>query len=155
MKHYQQLNWTTVPHVIVPTCHILIPMVSIACFCLCQTVIVVSVGSRMKVRALLDWVSSTLFIIEHLTRWLKLLCHHQNIHVTGIGSKKHGLFLSFVVSFTVTNLKLLNTGKVCGPWWKVEAIVLLKVTTELPTFPVPFDRKCKHLSGLSPLDWFC
>ena len=55
-------------------------------------------------------------------------------------------FLTPQFSFYVANSN--NAGTLSGHCWRVEATVLPKVTTKLPTLPVPFSAKWKHLQGL-------
>ena len=83
-----------------------------------QVVVVMSDGQMTKARDLLDCASSTSFVMEHLAQHLRLPCHRQNVQVTGTGGAKHGLLSHSVVSFTIANLKSLNTGKVSGPLCK-------------------------------------
>ena len=39
-----------------------------------------------------------------------------------------------------------------GPHWDVEAVVLPRITTDLPTSPISFNKRWKHLSGLRLAD---
>ena len=57
-----------------------------------------------------------------------------------------------MVTLTVANEKSVKVGRLSGPRWKVEAAVLRKIATKLPTSPVSFDRNWRHLSGLRLID---
>ena len=98
-----------------------------------------------KARALLDSAAPTSFVTGRLVRQLQLPLQCKYFQVAGIGGKAHGVS-HFLVSFDVANSN--NTSTPSGRHWKVEAIVLPKVTTKLPASPVPFSANWKHLQGL-------
>ena len=76
-------------------------------------------------------------------------CQRQHVQVTGIGAwPEHTLSSPFGITFTITNQKSVNVGILSGVRWKVEAAVLPKNTTKLPTIPVSFDMNWKYLSGV-------
>ena len=54
-----------------------------------QIGVVTSDGHVTKVRALLDCVSSTSFVTEHLARRLQLPRQRQRVRVAGIGGPEH------------------------------------------------------------------
>ena len=56
-----------------------------------------------------------------------------------------------MVAFCITS-DLSETNSCSGPYWDVEAVVLPRIMTELPTSPVPFDIHWKHLSYLRLAD---
>ena len=62
----------------------------------------------------------------------------------------HGLSSWPVVTFSVTDCS--NHDGRSNPRWEVDAAVLPKITTELPTFPVSFSPSWKRLSGLRLAD---
>ena len=97
------------------------------------------------------WMSRTSFVMECLAQWLRLPHHHQCIQVAGIGGAgaEHALHVVSLYSMiSIINLKSFDAGKVSWPHWKVEAVVLLKITTKLPALPVPSNQKSKQLLGL-------
>ena len=105
-------------------------------------------GCITKARALLDCASSATFNTECLVQRLRLPRQHQHIHVAGIGGMEHGLSSHSVVTFNVASLEYKRS----GPRWMVEAVVLPKITTELPVLPVSVDKDWKHLRGLCMAD---
>ena len=109
-------------------------------------------GHMTKARALLDCASSTSFVTERLAQRLQLHRRRQRTQVAGIGGTEHALSSRSVVNFTVANLRSLEIGKLFGPRWKVEAVVLPKVTTKLPLLPVAFNARWKHLAGIELAD---
>ena len=56
------------------------------------------------------------------------------------------------VQLPVTNEKSVKVGRLFTPQWKVEASILPKTTTKLPSLPVSFDTNWRHLSGLRLAD---
>ena len=98
----------------------------------------------MKARAPLDLASSTSFITESLVQYLCLWHWHHSMKVRGIGSSA-----TLLSSHGVVHLIVSNDG---GKTLVVEAVVLPKVTTDLRSCPVPFNRKWKHLSNIRLAD---
>ena len=96
-------------------------------------------GSMMKARALLVSACSTSFITESLARRLHL-CWRHSMKVSGIGGSSTRLSLRGMVDLNISNH--------CGKTLAVEVVVLSKVTTTLPSCPVTFNWKCKHLSNI-------
>ena len=118
----------------------------------CQIAIVTSDGSMTKARALLDCASSTSFVTERLAQRLRLPRRRQRAQIAGIGGDERALSSHSVVNFDIANSKSLDLGRISGPQWKVEAVVLPKITTKLPTFPVSLNSNWKHLKGLRLAD---
>ena len=112
----------------------------------CQARIIASDGSTTIARALLDSASSTSFLMEHLAQCLHLWHQYRRTQISGIdGITVHSS------SRRVVNFKMSPTthrGKVMA----VEAVVLPKVTTNLPSTSVLFDNNWKHLSNLQLAD---
>ena len=103
-------------------------------------------GSTTQARALLDSASSTSFITERLAQILGLKRKRVDVSITGIGGNSPPLSSRGAVDFRVTSLK---SG---GRQFAVQALVLRKVTSDLPSSPTPFNDKWKHLSGLELAD---
>lgn len=109
----------------------------------CRVQVVAVDGSSTPARALLDSGSSTSFISERLAR-LPRTPHRAQI--IGIGNLSHKSANQSVVRFKVS------------PIWPserifdVEAVVLPKVTCDLPVHPVRLDGNWKHLEGLQLAD---
>ena len=74
----------------------------------CQIVVMTSDGRVMKARVLLDCVSSTSFVTEHLAWRLQLPHQRQHVQVAGIGGAKYKLSSRSVISLTVANKKSVN-----------------------------------------------
>ena len=96
-------------------------------------VLVVSPGGpTTQARALLDSASSTSFISERLAQRLHLPRSHETLQIAGIGGLTHQSQTRSIASFNITSV-----------WSKsqnipVEAVVLPRVTCDLPLHPVPF-----------------
>ena len=101
-------------------------------------------GSTTKVRALLDSASSTSFITESLAQRLNLWRRRHSMKVSGIDGSATRLSSHRMVDLSIVN----DHEKTLA----VEAVVLSEVTTNLPSRPVPFSRKWKHLSNIRLVD---
>ena len=97
----------------------------------CQIAIMTSNGCMTKARALLDCASSTSFINERLAQRLRLPHQCKCAPIAGIGGDECELSSNCVVVFNITNSKSLDVGRTSGPHWKVEAVVMPKVTKKL------------------------
>ena len=91
--------------------------------------------------ALLDSALSASFIMKRLARQLHLPCRHHGTKVSGIGGRavqsNHGTVNFKVLSAYRGRRSLL-----------VDAIILSKVTSDMPSCFMPFNEKWKHLVGL-------
>lgn len=103
-------------------------------------------GTTTQARVLLDSTSSTSFVSERLAQCLHLPRLRRQAQITGIGSLAHQSLAQTVVHINVA--PMLPTGERL----EVEAIVLLKVTSDLPLHPVPFNHEWYHLSGICLAD---
>ena len=95
----------------------------------CKVQILGPDGSVTQARALLDSASSTLFITKRLAQRLGLKRNRVDINISGNGGNRFPLSPRGVVDFRVTSLK--NGGR----RFAVQAIVLHKVTSDLPSSP--------------------
>ena len=111
----------------------------------CQVRLTASDGSTTIARALLDSASSTSFVTERLAQHLHLPRQYCYTQISGIGS-----ITTHIGSRGVVNFKVSPATR-CGKVMAVEAVVLLKVTTNVPSTSVPFDNNWKHLSNLHSL----
>ncbi len=117
----------------------------------CRVSILTPDGCATQARALLDSASSTSFVSERLAQHLRLPRSHRLAQIAGIGGVSHQSHGQSVVHFSVA--PMWSVGRV----HEVEAIVLPKVTSDLPLHPVPLDGKWQHLWGLQLADsefWF-
>ncbi len=112
----------------------------------CRVLVMSAGGLTTQARALLDSASSTSFISEHLDQHLRLPRHRRQAQITGISGLAHQSLGQSVVRFGVSPMS--STGERL----EVEAIVLPKVTSELPVHPVPFSQTWHHLSGIALAD---
>ena len=112
----------------------------------CRVQVVAVDGSSTPARALLDSGSSTSFISERLAQRLRLPRTPHRAQIVGIGNLSHKSANQSVVRFKVS------------PIWPserifdVEAVVLPKVTCDLPVHPMHLDGNWKHLEGLQLAD---
>ena len=107
----------------------------------CKVQILGQDGSTTQARALLDSASSKSFITERLTQQLGLKRKRVDINISGIGGSLSPLSPRGAVDFRITSLK-------SGRHFPVQAIVLCKVTSDLPSSPTPL-----IISGSIYRDW--
>ena len=111
----------------------------------CKLVVYAPDGSITEAKALLDNGSSASFVSEHLAQVLRLPRHKQSMQLSGItgtplASAPH-----------VTNFKI-SPVHYTGRKIHIAAIVVLKVTRELPVHTIPLDPSLTHLSKLKLAD---
>ena len=99
----------------------------------CQVLVISPSGASLRVRALLDSGSSTSFISERLVQALRLPRTKRCVEISGIGGTIPNLSAQ-----SVTNFKISPTAN-RGNLINVTALILPKVTRDLPTHPVKFD----------------
>ncbi len=112
----------------------------------CRVLVLSPEGVTTQARALLDSASSTSFISEHLAQNLRLTRRRRQAQITGIGGLAHQSLGQSVVRLSIAPMSSVRER------FEVEAIVLPKVTSDLPVHPVPYDQKWHHLSGISLAD---
>ena len=103
---------------------------------MCQVAVETPEGHLTRVRALLDCASSTSFVTERLAQRLQLPRRGQRVQVAGFGGDEHTLSSRSVVTFTIANVEEKCVDRISRPRWKVEAVVLHNVATDLPVMPV-------------------
>ena len=103
-------------------------------------------GSVTKVRALLDSASSASFISERLTHLMEFPRTHQNLKISGVAGLSHATPSHSIVQFAVSPVN--------SPADKaqVSAIVVPRVTCDLPVKPVTPQLSWKHLSDIPLAD---
>ena len=109
----------------------------------CRVLIKARGGSFVEGRALLDNASSASFISECLAQNLQLLRSPQTIHIFGIAGSSSRSPIQSVASLRITPLYGDSTKQI-----DLTAIVLPKVTCDLPVSLVPFDSSWSHISDL-------
>ena len=112
----------------------------------CRVLIVTPDGSSIEVRALLDNASTASFVSERLVQSLSLPRTNQSVRITGIGGLYHKAPIQFVSSFRITSVR--SSERV----FEVNAVVIPKVSCDLPTNPISFDSKWDYLSDLTLAD---
>ena len=110
---------------------------------MCRVLVSAPDGSTVEARALLDNASSASFISERLVQSLCLPRTRQSVRVSGIGGMSHGSPTQYISNFRISAVKSARR-KI-----DITAVIVPKVTCDLPVHPVPFDSKWKHLTSLS------
>ena len=109
----------------------------------CRVKIVGPDRSTTQARALLDSASSTSFVTECLAQRLRLVCCKHSVKINGIGATSNQPSSHGVTNFSIacTNSK--------GKTSPVKALILSKITFNLPLRPVLLDTRWKHLDSLN------
>ena len=101
-------------------------------------------GSTVKARALLDSASSASFVSERLVKGLCLPRLHRNTTTSGVtGLTRNSLQ-------AITNLPISSTPTGCK--FNLTAIVVPRVTCDLPVHPISFSSTWNHLDDISLAD---
>ena len=112
----------------------------------CRVSVLTPDGSSVEARALLDNASSASFVSERLVQSLSLPRFNQHVRVSGIGGVSQRAPIQSVSNFQVSPV---------GPNERrigISAVIVSKVTCDLPLAPVPFDLSWKHISDLPLAD---
>ena len=112
----------------------------------CRVLIVAPDGSSVEVRALLDNASTASFVSERLVQSLSLPRTNQSIRVSGIGGISHKAPIQSITSFRIKSVRSSSRA------FEVDAVIIPRVSCDLPTNPISFDSKWKHLSELTLAD---
>ena len=99
-------------------------------------------GSSIEARALLDSGSSTSFISKRLAQLLRLECKKRNITISGVGDLSSKSSVQSITKFSISPINSSASSI------EVNALVIPRVTCDLPTSPVPFNVKWQHLDRL-------
>ena len=110
----------------------------------CRVLLKAPDGTFVEARALLDNGSCASFISERLATTLSLPRKPVHLRVSGIGGLSHKPPLQSVTTFEVRSLS--------GAGIEVTAVIVPKVTCDLPTAPVAFDLNWSHLSDIPLAD---
>ena len=103
-------------------------------------------GSSVEVRALLDNASTASFVSERLVQSLSLPRTNQSIRISGIGGLSHKVPIQSVSRFQIKSVR--SSTRV----FEVNAVVIPRVSCDLPTSPIPLDPKWNHLHDLTLAD---
>ena len=112
----------------------------------CRVLITAPDGSTIEARALLDNASSASFISERLAHSLSLPRMSQSVSVSGIGGVYHKPPTQSVTRFQLSSLQT------SGRKINVTAVVVPRVTCDLPMKPVAFEMSWMHISDLPLAD---
>ena len=112
----------------------------------CRVQLIAPNGLTTQARGLLDSASSTSFISEHMAQCLSLHRSRQLAQIVGIGGISHQSVSQSIVNFCVT--PVWSSDKML----KVEAVVVPKVTNDLPLHPISPQPDWQHLSDLQMAD---
>ena len=112
----------------------------------CRVLVAAPDGSSVEARALLDNASSSSFVSERLAQGLSLPRQHQRIHVSGIAGSSPSSPIQSIASCQISPAH--RSGKSI----RLTAIVVPKVTCDLPVSPVSFDLSWDHISDLPLAD---
>jgi hypothetical protein len=112
----------------------------------CRAVFTSSNGQSIEARCLLDNASSASFVSERVAQCLRLPRSFQSIHVSGVAGLTHDTPNRCISSFTISPLN--------NPQRQIDvtAIVVPKVTCDLPTHPVSYNLEWEHLTDLALSD---
>ena len=94
-------------------------------------------------RALLDSASSASFILERLAQSLHLPRSRRDVRIIGVADLSHESPTQAFTHFVVSPLQ--DPGRAIG----VTAVVVPRVTCDLPLQPVPFETEWSHLVDLT------
>ena len=108
----------------------------------CRVMIAAPGGSLVEARALLDNASSASFISERLVQSLSLPRVNLQIRVSGIGGLSHKVPTPSIACFQISPVRP------AGRSIDVTAIVVPKVTCDLPLSPIPLELGWKHILDL-------
>ena len=112
----------------------------------CRILIDAPDGSPVEARTLLDSASMASFISERIAQSLCLPRSHQNAKISGVAGLSHNSPLQAIAHFSISPIQA-PTRKL-----QVAAVIVPRVTCDLPLHPVPFDLEWKHLLNLSLAD---
>ena len=135
-------NSSTSPASIQVPTHTAIKLKSSALLMTYRVLVTAPNGSRVVARGLLDNASSASFVSEHLTQSLGLPWVRQNVRVSGITGTSPTPSTHSIATLQIS-LAHCNERSI-----ELTAIVLQRVTCDLPISRVPFDLSWKHNSDL-------
>ena len=108
----------------------------------CRVMVSAPDGSSVEARAILDSALSVSFISERLAQSLCLPRSNQNARISGIAGILHKSPIQSITTFHIA--AAWSSSKKIG----VTAVIVPRVTCDLPLHPIPFDLKWDHLSNL-------
>ena len=112
----------------------------------CHVLVSAPDGSSIEARAILDSDSSASFISERLAQSLCLPRSNRNARISGITGISHKSPIQSIATFNISAVR--SSSKNIG----VTAVIIPRVTCDLPLHPISFDLKWNHLSNLQLAD---
>ena len=130
----------------VVTSHTAAGFASNALLMTCQLLVTGPDGTTMKVRGLLDSASSSSFVSERVAQGLRLPRSSQSVSISGIAGLSHRSPLHSIATFDITPVHTPEER------FSVSALVVPRVTCDLPLMPIQLNSKWTHLSNLHLAD---
>ena len=112
----------------------------------CDILVVSPTGASRRARALLDGGSSVSFVSERLVRSLRSPCTSQDAYISGVAGLTRSSSNQSIADFSVCSTH--PPPRTIG----VSAVVVPRVTCDLPLHLVPFDSKWNHLNDVRLAD---
>ena len=108
----------------------------------CKLLIEAPNGSLVEARGILDSASSASFVSERIVQSLGINQSSCNATISGIAGLTHKSSTQFVATFNISPIHSPNQRI------NVSAIVVPRVTRDLPVSPISFNSKWSHLSDI-------
>ena len=112
----------------------------------CSVLVEAPDGSVTQARAILDSASSASFISERLAQSLHLPRSNQNTRISGVAGLSQSSSAQSITDFKVSSVHCPDRKL------DVTAVVVSRVTCDLPLHPIPFNSTWNHLSNLNLAD---
>ena len=109
----------------------------------CRVFVDAPEGYSVEARAILDSASSASCVLEHLSQ---LPRSRQGVQISGIAGLSHNSPHQAVASLTISVVRSPSKK------FDVTAVVVSRVTCDLPLHPISFDLKWRHLQGIPLVD---
>ena len=138
-------NFTLPPNVKAPS-HLTTSIKPNSLLMTCRVMVTSPRGLSAQARGLLDSASSVSFISERLAQGLNLPRTHETLSFSGVAGLSHKSRTQQVTTFTISST---SPG---GEMISVSAIIVPKVTCDLPTQTVAYDPRWGHLKGITLAD---
>ena len=112
----------------------------------CRILVEAPDGSSVEARALLDKGSSASFVSTRLAQSSRLPRSHQSVRISGVAGLACNSSSRHIATFNVSSLH--------SPHRKLNmsAVIVPRVTCDLPLHPTPLDRKWDHLARIQLAD---
>ena len=138
-------NFTLPPNVKAPS-HLTTSIKPNSLLMTCRVMVTSPRGLSAQARGLLDSASSVSFISERLAQGLNLPRTHETLSFSGVAGLSHKSRTQQVTTFTISST---SPG---GEMISVSAIIVPKVTCDLPTQTVAYDPRWGHLKSITLAD---